>query len=388
MTIQRQYSLPNCKLVLEGLTTDTPETISARPVVSVITNVECHLAAQKPITGGREFLEHLVKAVSDYAQDYLSGISHAVRHDRRDNVNPVHLQRVEKNLHRLSIQPQASDSAQMVNGSNPEEIDLTTVQLFDLVEAIDQFLADAQTLPDLSLQLSPLPKRFIKSQEPIAKRAVPAVLGTSGLAVAALALFFIPVPEIRRIEETADSTPSPTPGSTVSPAASPTTDPDSTAASPSPVTSPATSASPSPTNAASPNPDDTGAILEVAGNISDPAELDRLTADLQGQLYDGWQQKPEPTFTQPLEYRVGVDENGQIVGYRFANDDALTYLNEIPLSDLRFPVPESPEAAAQTSIAQFLVIFRPEGVVEISPWYGLPSDAVAPTETTEPTPEQ
>src|SRR5689334_24294382 len=108
MTMQRQYSLPNCKLVLEGLTTDNPaEAVNSRPIVSVITNVECHLASQKPITGGREFLEHLVKAVSDYAQDYLSGIPHTVRHDRRDHANPVHLQRIEKNLHRLPIQPQA-----------------------------------------------------------------------------------------------------------------------------------------------------------------------------------------------------------------------------------------------------------------------------------------
>ena len=114
-------------------------------------------------------------------------------------------------------------------------------------------------------------------------------------------------------------------------------------------------------------------IAANATNISDPAELDRLTADLQNTLYSGWESKPTPTFTQPLEYQVGVDENGQIVGYKYANDPALTFVNEIPLSDVQFPTPDA--NAGQPSIAQFLVVFRPEGVVEISPWYGAPPEA-------------
>ncbi|NJR59278.1 MAG: DUF4335 domain-containing protein [Cyanobacteria bacterium CRU_2_1] len=98
MTIQRQYSLPNCKLILEGLNGDNLlDPASARPLVSLVTNVECHLAGlEKPLTGGREFLEGLVKAVSDYAQDYLSGIPHSARRDRHDHHSLVQIQKIDK----------------------------------------------------------------------------------------------------------------------------------------------------------------------------------------------------------------------------------------------------------------------------------------------------
>lgn len=384
MTIQRQYSLPNCKLVLEGLTSDNPlePTTTARPLVSMITNVECQLSGVgKPLAGGREFLESLVKAVSEYAQDYLSGIPHSVRRDRQDDAGLVQLHQVDKNLHRLSIQPQVAGGDQTHSMPAPIEIDLTTVQLFDLVEAIDQFLADAQTLPELSLNLTPLPKRYILPKEPLTTRAVPAVLGVSSLAAAAVAFFFIPIPEVRRPEEPATS-PTPQESPISSPgASSPEGSPSPATTSPSPETavSPqSTENSPdSPNNTtASPSPGDLETILENSNEILDPAELAQLTGELQSDLYAAWDEKPAPTFTEPLEYQVGVDESGNIVGYNFANDAALNYVEEIPLSDVQFEAPDATEAdpGAETSerIAQFLVVFRPEGIIEISPWYGLP----------------
>jgi hypothetical protein len=128
------------------------------------------------------------------------------------------------------------------------------------------------------------------------------------------------------------------------------------------------------------------ALLQSSRNIADPVELERLTADLQTTLYTGWLDKPAPSFAEPLEYRVGVDETGRIIGYRFVNDEAATYLDEIPLSDVQFAAStttssETPsnsatptEAVSDPSIAQFLVVFRPDGVLEISPWYGLPPE--------------
>ena len=77
---------------------------------------------------------------------------------------------------------------------------LTTVQLFDLVEAIDQFVADSVTLPNLTLQLKPLSRRYRPPDEPLAQRAVPATLGIASLVVMAFALFFIPSPEVREPE--------------------------------------------------------------------------------------------------------------------------------------------------------------------------------------------
>lgn len=370
MTIQRQYSLPNCKLVLEGLTGDDPvNAATARPLMSMVTHVECRLSGlETALTGGRDFLESLSRAVSDYAQSYLSDIPHSARRDRRDYLNSVQIHQVEKNLHRLSIDPQALDGAQAVSFPPPTQVNLTTVQLFDLVEAVDQFYADAQTAPDLALSLSSLPKRSVAPQEPLAKRVVPAAVGVSGLAAAAALLFFLPVPEVRRPQPTADATQSESPIASPSPATSPE------AASPPPEATPSAAASPTDSTSPIASPatsDDLDAIAQSSVNISDPAELDRLTAELQSKLYSGWEGKPAPTFTQPLEYRVGIDENGEIVGYKYINDPALTYTNETPLADIQFP---APDAATQRSIAQFLVVFRPEGVVEISPWYGAPPE--------------
>ncbi len=75
------------------------------------------------------------------------------------------------------------------------QLDLTTVQLFDLVEAVDQFFADSQTLPDLSLRLAPVSKRYSTSNQPLVKQAVPAAVGVSSLAIAAIAFFLVPLPQ-------------------------------------------------------------------------------------------------------------------------------------------------------------------------------------------------
>lgn len=60
MTIQRKYSLPNCTLLLEGLTESTngAPVNDMRPVLSILVNSECHLShAKQPLIGGRDFLK-------------------------------------------------------------------------------------------------------------------------------------------------------------------------------------------------------------------------------------------------------------------------------------------------------------------------------------------
>ncbi|MFB2967375.1 DUF4335 domain-containing protein [Aerosakkonema sp. BLCC-F183] len=204
MTIQRQYSLPNCTLLLEGLSDTTSSgQIDVRPVMSILVNAECRIAGSPlPLTGGREFFESLLGAVSRYAQEFLSGVPHL---HNLDNVQPlVQLRRINRNLHRLIVQ-RRGDVHVTSNGltgntasTAPIEIDLTTVQLFDLVEAVDQFFADSQTLPGLSLQVTPVERRYANADRPIVKRAAPAAIGVSSLAVAAIALFFVPVPEVQK----------------------------------------------------------------------------------------------------------------------------------------------------------------------------------------------
>lgn len=208
MTIQRQYSLPNCTLILEGLSETTggiPSEI--RPILSILVNAECRLAGYTgpALSGGRDFFESLVTAVSNYAQGILSGVPHQ-QHLENGHVPLVQLRRNGQNLHRLIVQPHnLNNFAHGVTAppmqTNPIEVDLSTVQLFDLVEAVDQFFADSQTLPSLKLQLAPLEKRFAKSDEDLVKQAAPAALGLSSLALAAIALFFVPIPEVQKPRE-------------------------------------------------------------------------------------------------------------------------------------------------------------------------------------------
>ena len=67
MSIERQYSLPNCRLTLFGWSE------AGDSVMSVLSNVECHIAGEK-LTGGRDFFEGLVWTVSYYAQEIFSGV--------------------------------------------------------------------------------------------------------------------------------------------------------------------------------------------------------------------------------------------------------------------------------------------------------------------------
>ncbi|MGK7884157.1 MAG: DUF4335 domain-containing protein [Crocosphaera sp.] len=194
MNIQRQYNLPNCTLVLQGLTNNTPtDNSDPRPVLSILVNTECRfLGISQKLQGGSSLLENLVKTVSEYAQGYLSGIPHPVQSLAEED--KINLESVSgKQLHRLTWYPASQTD-------NPVEITLTTVQLFDLVEAIDQFVADGVTLPNLTLQLKPLSRRYRPPDEPLAQRAVPATLGIASLVVAAFALFFIPSPEVKEPE--------------------------------------------------------------------------------------------------------------------------------------------------------------------------------------------
>ncbi|MEB3212510.1 MAG: DUF4335 domain-containing protein [Leptolyngbyaceae bacterium] len=386
MTIQRQYSLPNCRLVLEGWgdgASASSDFMEGRPVMTILTNAECHFSGQeKPLSGDREFLENLIVSVNQYAQQMLSGVTHPI--GQKSGAAPlIHLSQTDPSHHRLTMQgAQTNGKAASSDASGENQMVLSTVQLFDLVEAIDQMIADAQTLPDLYLDLTPVPKRGAVSQEPVTSRIIPAALGVSGLAIAAIALFFIPVPEFEitepeiQTEESLENglTPGVEPGST----------PDSTGQDPEEPADSSLSETPSsdaslPDEASTdeagtegadtdiPSQEEIEELFTTATPIADSDQLDDLTAELRETIVDAWNQPA--TFEENLEYRVGVSEDGQIVGYRYANDAALTYANDIPLGDLTvFPSLDS--LSEDAPIAQFRVVFLPSGVVEVSPWYG------------------
>lgn len=364
MTIRRQYSLPNCTLLLEGLSDGTPgNPMDARPLMTILVNAECHFTGQQQrLSGGRDFFESLVHSVSRYAQEFLSQIHHPKLPGDKPSLVQLHKLK-DKNLHRLMVLPVAA--AVPVGGGNmfpnaqsrfqPQqdavEMDLTTVQLFDLVEAIDQFLADRQTLPDLGVTLQPLPKRYRKADQPLAKRAAPAAVGLTGLTVAAIAFLLVPVPQLRQpkpAQSQANATKTASPSPSVPPTATPT---------PSVTTSPS----------ASPSASDVEKALTSA-EITDPTQLKSLQRKLYSKLDDSWKERRQ--ITENLEYRVAVGQDGAIIGYKSVNEAAGGDASrKTPLPDLLYK-PTTGSIASSEPLAQYRVVFNNRGVLQISPWRG------------------
>lgn len=348
MTIQRQYSLPNCTLVLEGLGDATSlNQADPRPLMAILINAECYLVGlQQPLSGGREFLEQMVQAVSRYAQEFFSGL-----HRSYSGETPlVHLERIGPEIHRLNVRSPQANEAQS-EAPSLIQVDLTTVQLFDLTEAIDQFLADSRTLPDLAFALTPISKRAVDRSEAIHQQAGPLAIGVSGLALATLALFAVPVPKVQEPKELF-------PGTT-------------SAASSSPTASPSTGVSPQASDAAkqkdTPSADvnDLTAKIDAAPAITDAATLDDLSQTLRTELMNAWKAQKFPQ--RDLIYRVGVAQDGTIIGFKPSNPDALDNTKETPLLDLVYRKVPS-DRPVNEPLAQFRVLFTPTGVVEVTPW--------------------
>lgn len=411
MTIRRQYSLPNCTLVLEGLSDGSVASqLDIRPVLSILMSAECYVSGlAEPLTGGRDFFESLVRVVSSYAQEFMSGVHYPDRHDHDSAL--VQLHRIDGNWHRLTVITVASGSGSQIDETTQQSaaIDLTTVQLFDLVEAIDQFFADSQTLPELSLQLTPVSKRYIKSAEPVVQRVLPAAVGVSSLAIAAIAFFLMAVPEVQRPRDpvrqsnsTGQNIGTPNPGGgTPNPNATPsasgllpddrTQSPLPTASTPSESSSPTPSETPSPISSETPSPTPSESsspttsptpaadaspsvtptpISEglqssgVAVAITDPTEIEllkgKLSQEIEGVL------KGKAPVEGELIYRVSVGKDGAIVGYKSQNAQTVDRIGETLFSDLLYkPVGTRPPTEP---LADFRVVFAPGGAVQVSPW--------------------
>ena len=91
--------------------------------------------------------------------------------------------------------------------TEPVSLDLTTVEFFDLVEAVDQFIVDGQALPDFSVKLQPVSRRYRQPDEPLVQRAIPATLGLVGIAIATLMVYFLPIPEVKKPEPKPQASP-------------------------------------------------------------------------------------------------------------------------------------------------------------------------------------
>lgn len=207
MSIKRQYSQPNCVLVLEGLE-DTSEAevgiLDGQSPMSILVNAECNfVSADRTISGGSVFLENLAQAVNAYTQSLLSGLSHP--QPTATEYPQIQLEKISDNhLHRLSVEPDPN------SGESKQILDLTTVELFDLVDTLDQLYSDRSTLPHLSLELKALGKRYRTPEQPLVERATPAVVGAVSLVLASAFLFLIPPPQVPEPQGETEATPTPT----------------------------------------------------------------------------------------------------------------------------------------------------------------------------------
>jgi hypothetical protein len=339
-------------------------------------SAECRfLGNSKHLVGGRDFFESLIKAVSNYAQEFLSGVPSLMVDSNQ--LTLVRLQRINDNLHRLTVQSlePENNSGEESKPKLPTEIDLTTVQLFDLVEAVDQFFADSQTLPELSLQLTPVSKRHAQAAEPLAKRTLPAAVGISSLAVAAIAFFFVPIPEIQRPKDpipqpnASGSLVKPTPSGAGTPNPNPRNSPNATATpTPTATTSPSATVSPTstPTPSTTTSPLTTGDLKSSEATIpkiTDPGEIESLSTKLYDQINRSW--KSRPNLQQDLMYRVTVGKDGAIVGYKPVSPEGADD-RKTPLPDLLYK-PVGGQSSGEP-LADFRVVFTKGGVLQISPW--------------------
>lgn len=379
MTVQRQYTLPNCSLMVEGLS-GGDDTDPMAPLTVVLNTEFTFPGITDTLSGGREFLEALAKTVSSYAQSIMSGIPYPMA-EAMTASHPVMLKPEANHRHQL-----VADVADSAGGATRKTLTLTTVQVFDLMEAVDQLLADTQTLPDMTLQLAPLHRRYVRPAEPVTKRVVPPAAGLSALAASAALLFMVPVPsppperEAETLEqETSALVEDETPG-TEGPSG--TDDPPGTNASPVPA---ATDAEPTDSQAseASPVPEATedsetrsnpsldpvsaeAALDQIsrAPEITDSEAIARLEAQLEDAL--GGALPEIIPFEESLIYRVAVSESGDLLGYKYENDAAILNVNSTPLPDLTF-VPVDPVQAVAEPVAQFRVTFDPDGEVTAEP---------------------
>jgi Domain of unknown function (DUF4335) len=343
MTIRRQYQLPNCSLILDGLNIDP--TPGNEEVMSLLVNAECRISGlERSLNGSYNFFSALVRAVSQYSQEVLSGFAHPQVVEGEPLL--VHINPGEGPYHHLVVQPEIADLGESGDG-RAIDIKLSDVQLYDLSEAVDQFFDDTQTLPELSASLSPLPRRFVRTDEPLSDRALPAILGFGSLVAATMALSLLPLPQMREPAVEGRST-----NSSADVKTADATDPKP------PTGEAAGDGSKAPIDGiAAANTD--SALWDKAPKITDESTLASLQSDLKAQIDEAID--PKVSFSDPLAYQVAVNEAGEVVGYQFENDAALRDIDKTPLPRLA-RASAAAENLEDNAIAQYAVAFNADGV--------------------------
>jgi hypothetical protein len=408
MTIQRQYSLPNCVLTLEGMDS-LAEAGEARPTLSVLLSVTCQFPAHNfSFSCDRSFFEQFAQVVSQYAQSGLSGIRSPQLPLTLDPHQPsVTLVPADGGKHKLLLvpppNPEGPDERSARSGQ-VAEILLTPLQLFDLVETIDQVYGDPKTLPDAKQLFSPVSRHDLANAEPLVQRAAPVAVGASGLAVAAGVLFLLPVPKVQQPKDVLRPKPTPTPQSQttpqpqaqaqpspsrpepslqpIAPAPASNTPASTTAASPAPTTSAAGAIAPTakaPSATAGSQAAD--ALITPAKPITNRNQLAALERYLYGELNNAWKDRQAAAIA--LNYRVSVGEDGSIIGYLPENALAQSAVNQTPLPKLLFTPLDRSRTGEPT--ASFQVSFSQADGVQITPMKSVSSGDGTPQQVQSPT---
>lgn len=380
MNTSRLYSLPNCVLKLDGL----PAAGSfgdSRPAVSVLLGARCSFPAHgQEFECDRTFFEHFARVVSLYAQEVLSGLrspelraTDVLPHQRAGiEQAPIELRRATKpHHHHLIVRPPA------LEGSPPPEtvnLELTTLQLYDLVETIDQFYTDTKTLPDVTLQLAPVSRRYRDADQPIVQRALPVAAGAASLAIAAGVLVMLPMP--KKIEppkdilrdknqlnhgskrQRPDQPPSPEPSSP-----QPSSPQPSSAL---PGAGPAIALTPLQQYVQGKPQPPSSPTVSGSGSLAAPVTpVTSITTEaISTKLQAAWQ--PSQTgLPHPVHYQVSIDRQGQILGYRALQPADQTWVDRLPLRSLL--VNPLTRKSTQEPLLSFRVTFDPSGEVSARP---------------------
>lgn len=333
MNIKRQYNLPNVRLELEGFNpNDTDLAGNTRPLMAIVTNVECHFNnGEHFLSGGREFLDGLVQGVSAYVQGVLSGIDHP--------------NATGETLVKLTTGPGAD--RHLLSTQTPEgqtvEVELNTLELFDLVDAIDQLCMDNRTLPDVTLSLNPVSRRYRVADVPQHQRAMPMVTGLGTLAIAAALLFMVPVPQVEEPQELQGD-----------PTAQ-TEEEEETPDAEDPRDVPTLSAA------------ELETLLTEAELITDPTEINFIQRYLFREISNAWQDRDQ--VTEDLAFRISATIDGSIVAYQAIENTPESAEERTPLPDLQF-APTQAAIANREAITDFKVVFTRNGVLQMNPWQG------------------
>jgi hypothetical protein len=108
-------------------------------------------------------------------------------------------------------------------------------------------------------------------------------------------------------------------------------------------------------------------VLTQAPEINDPTQLGFLQRFLYNKINYTW--KNQDSVNEKLEYRVAVGNDGAIVGYKEINQTPIDARQQTPLAELLY-LPTTGSVAATEPVAQFRIVFKPKGVLEVSPWRG------------------